>query len=87
MTTSTDVDIIETDWTNITLGVSAGFFTNNSRRNIAYREAPTATAPLSTVEGGHVLESLQGERFSSGAGQTVYARSRNGLAVVTVTED
>jgi len=85
MTTSVDVVINPDTWVDISGTAVNGSFSNEGSRQLIYREA--AAAPAASVDTGHTLAPKAGVSFILGAGQEIYARSKEGAGLVVVTLD
>lgn len=83
MSDTIDIDINNTEWTEVQQGV-AGLITNEAGNNIRIREA--AVKPANTVLHGHVVNPYATITYGLRDGQKVFARGSDAQSIVVVTE-
>lgn len=73
MTDTYTVDLVNTEWTDISQSNVLGFISNTSRTTIIIMQADSL--PSSTLEEGHPLEAFHSVNFSLSPGESVFGRS------------
>ncbi len=86
MADTTEIDIDNDAWTDISGGSTSGFFTNFGDNVVLFREAPTAAPPAEGETRGHRLNpASDAVAYEMASGQGVFARSVAPKALIIVT--